>query len=79
MDDYNSFRHAHEVEIKKWRLYWSPDYVSIIKICLDLINGVITSNSSVANGSKSASGSVTTKSGGFGTIESGGFCLFINT
>jgi hypothetical protein len=32
MDDYYEFRDAHEVEIKKWQLYWSPNYVSITKM-----------------------------------------------
>jgi hypothetical protein len=29
MDNYRDFRHAHEVEIKEWWLYWSPNFVSI--------------------------------------------------
>jgi hypothetical protein len=31
MDDYHEFKHAHEVWIEEWWLYWSPHYVSIIR------------------------------------------------
>ncbi len=31
MDDYHEFKHAHEVWIEEWWLYWSPNYVSIIR------------------------------------------------
>jgi hypothetical protein len=29
MDDHHEFKHAHEIQIEEWRLYWSPNYVSI--------------------------------------------------
>ncbi len=29
MDDYHEFKHAHEIQIEEWQLYWSPNYVSI--------------------------------------------------
>ncbi len=31
MDDYHELKHAHEVWIEEWWLYWSPSYVSIIR------------------------------------------------
>jgi hypothetical protein len=32
LDDYHEFIRAHEVHIEEWRIYWSPNYVSIIEI-----------------------------------------------
>jgi hypothetical protein len=32
MDDYHEFIRAHEVHIEEWRIYWSPNYLSIIEI-----------------------------------------------
>jgi hypothetical protein len=29
--DYHEFKRAHEIQIKGWWLYWSPNYVSIIR------------------------------------------------
>jgi hypothetical protein len=31
MDDYHEFRRAHEIQIEEWQLYWSPNYVFIIR------------------------------------------------
>jgi hypothetical protein len=31
MDDYHEFKRAHEIQIEEWWLYWSLDYVSIIR------------------------------------------------
>ncbi len=31
MDDYHEFKHAHEIQIEEWRLYWSSNYVSITR------------------------------------------------
>jgi hypothetical protein len=41
MDDYHELKHTHYVEIKKWQLYWSFDYVSITR----RISGVSTIHS----------------------------------
>ncbi len=30
MDDYHEFKRTHEIQTKKWWLYWSPNYVSNI-------------------------------------------------
>jgi hypothetical protein len=31
MDYYHEFKHAHDIQIEEWWLYWSPNYVSIIR------------------------------------------------
>jgi len=30
MDDYHEFKHTHDVHIEDLKLYWLPNYVSII-------------------------------------------------
>jgi hypothetical protein len=30
LDDYHEFKRTHDVHIEEWKLYWSPNYVSII-------------------------------------------------
>jgi hypothetical protein len=70
MDDYHEFRHAHEIQIKEWRLYWSPNYVSITMGIMAPNGAMTTLNISPTNGSGNVIGSGTIGSGG--TIGGGG-------
>ncbi len=51
MDDYHEFKHAHEVWIEEWWLYWPPNYVSIIRGTIVVLSGTPTIfGGSLANG-----------------------------
>ncbi len=64
MDKYHEFKHAYEIKIKEWQLYWSSNYVFIIKGIMALSGATIIININLANGN--ANGSGTIKSGGVG-------------
>jgi hypothetical protein len=64
MDDYHEFKHAHEIQIEEWWLYWSPNYV-FVTMRIVVPSGVMTTpNTSSASGSGSAISSGAIKSGG---------------
>jgi len=50
MDDHHEFRCAHMFHIEEWRLYWSHNYVSIIRGFV-AIGGVVINPSNTASGS----------------------------
>jgi uncharacterized membrane protein YgcG len=79
MDVYHEFRHAHEIQIEKWQLYWSPNYVYITKgiVAPSGATTILNISSSNKSGSGSASGSGTTGSGG--TTRGGGARASIST
>jgi hypothetical protein len=63
MDDYYEFKHAHDIQIEEWWLYWSPNYVSIVR-------GIVA-----PSGATTFNISLTSESGGaigIGAIGSGG-------
>jgi hypothetical protein len=64
MNDCHEFRHAHEIQIKEWQLYWCPNYVSIIRGNVAPSGATTTFGISLINGSENASGKRATKSGG---------------
>ncbi len=68
MDEYHEFRRAHEILINEWRLYRSPNYVSIIRGIVAPSGATTTLNISLASGSATSSG--TTKGGGVGASTS---------
>jgi hypothetical protein len=70
MDDYHEFSCAHDIQINKWRLYWSPNYVSITMGIVAPSGATTTLGISLASGNRKASGNGVTESGG--TIEGGG-------
>ncbi len=75
--DYHEFKRAHEIQIEKWWLYWSPDYVSITKGIMAPSGVTTTLGISSTSGSKNASGNGTTESGG--TTKGGGLGASIST
>jgi hypothetical protein len=48
------FRHAHEVQIEEWQLYWSPNFVSITMGIVAPSGVMAIPNISLANGSGNA-------------------------
>jgi hypothetical protein len=65
MDDYHEFRHAHEIQIEEWILYWSPNYVSITRGIVPPIGATTTLNINLASGSESSiDNGGTTRGGG---------------
>jgi hypothetical protein len=70
MDDYHEFRCAHDIQIDEWWLYWSPNYVSIIRGIVAPSGVTTTLGISSASGNESANGSGITKN--VGTTKSGG-------
>ncbi len=64
MNNYHEFKHAHEIQIEKWQLYWSPNYVSMIRKIVAPSGAMITSNISLTNEGRNVSGNRTTRSGG---------------
>jgi hypothetical protein len=46
MDDYHEFRCAHEIQIEKWRLYWSLNYVYFTKGIVAPSDAITTPNTS---------------------------------
>jgi hypothetical protein len=70
MDDYHEFRCAHHIQIYKWWLYWSPNYVSITRGIAAPSSATTTLGISLASGNRNANGSVVTESDG--TTKSGG-------
>jgi hypothetical protein len=77
MDDYHEFKHAHEIQIEEWQLYWCPNYVYIIKGIVAPSGATTTPRISSISGSKSANGNKATKSDGI--IEGGGARAPIST
>jgi len=77
MDDYYEIKHAHEIQIEKWWLYWSPNYVSIIR-------GIVapsgaTTTPSISSTSESE-GAISIKAiGSGGTIKGGNARASTNT
>jgi hypothetical protein len=69
MDDYHEFKCAHEIQIEEWRLYWSPNYVSITKGIVAPSGATTIFCINSANGSRNANGRTT---GSGGTIGGGG-------
>lgn len=76
MDNYHDFKCAHEVEIKDWQLYWSPNFVSIAMGTMVPTNVDVAFSSNVTSGNRNASSNGATESGG--TIKCDGFGLSIN-
>jgi hypothetical protein len=70
MDDYHEFKHAHEIQIKDWSLYWSPNYVSITKGIVAPSGAMTTLDIGSVSGSENANGNGATESGG--TTRGGG-------
>jgi hypothetical protein len=64
MDDYHEFEHAYEMKIKEWWLYWSPNYIFIIRGTMASSGATTILSINLANGN--ASGSGTIRSGGVG-------------
>ncbi len=64
MDDYHEFKCAHDIQIKKWRLYWSPNYVSITMGIVAPSGATTTFGINLTSGNGNASGSGVTESGG---------------
>jgi hypothetical protein len=64
INDYHEFRHAHEIQIKEWRPYWSPNYVFITMGIMAPNGATTTLSTSSASGSGNAIGSGTIGSGG---------------
>jgi hypothetical protein len=66
MDDYHEFKCAHEIQIKEWRLYWSPNYVFITRGIMALSGAMVTPSISLASGGGSVSGNGANMGGGVG-------------
>jgi len=58
MDDYHEFKHAYEIKIKEWRLYWSPNYVFIIRGIVASSGATTILNINLANGNANGSGTI---------------------
>jgi hypothetical protein len=69
MDDYYEFMHAHDIQIEEWWLYWSPNYVSIIRGIVAPSVATTTFNISLTSESGGAIGIGAIGSGG--TIRGG--------
>jgi hypothetical protein len=69
MDDYHEFRHPHEIQIQEWLLYWSPNYVYIIKgiVAPNGVMIIINISSVSRNENVNSNGAI----GSGGTIEGG--------
>ncbi len=63
MDDYQEFKHAHEIQIEECRLYWFPIYVSITRGIVAPSGATRTPNNSVS-GNGNSNGNGATESGG---------------
>jgi hypothetical protein len=59
MDDYFEFMHAHDIQIEEWWLYWSPNYVYIIKGIVAPIGAMATPSINSTSGSRNVSDSGT--------------------
>ncbi len=70
MDDYHDFKHAHEIQIKEWWQYWSPNYVSITRVIMAPSGAMATPSNNSTSGSGSAIGNGTI--GNSGTTKGGG-------
>jgi hypothetical protein len=70
LDEYYEFKHAHEIQIEEWWLYWSPNYVSITRGIVAPSVAMATPSISSTNGSRSAISSGNTINGGI--TEGGG-------
>ncbi len=70
MDDYHKFKGAHESQIEKWHLYWSPNYVFIMRVPM------ISTTSSATTTTLTNSNAMSGKSNAIG---SGGISTFTNT
>jgi len=77
MDDYHEFRCAHEIQIKEWQLYWSPNYVSITKGIMAPSGAMTILGISSARGNGNTSGGGSTRS--HGTTKGGGERTSIGT
>ncbi len=77
MDDYHEFKCAHDIQIEKWRPYWSPNYVSITIRVMAPSGATATPSINLASRSGSATSNGTIGSGG--TVKGGGARASINT
>jgi hypothetical protein len=77
MDDYDEFRCAHEIQIEKWWLYWSPNYVSITNGIMAPSGAMTILGISSANESGNTSGGGSIRS--HGTTRGGGEKTSIGT
>ncbi len=62
-DDYHELWRVYEIQIEEWRLYWSPNYVSITSKIVTPSAATTTPSITLASGSGSATSSGTTRSG----------------
>jgi hypothetical protein len=53
----HEFKHAHDIQIEEWQLYWSPNYVSITMGIVAPSGVMATPSISLANGSGNATSS----------------------
>ncbi len=64
MDDYYEFKCVHEIQIKEWQFYWSPNYVFITKGIVAPSGATATLSINLASGNGNTSGNGATTSGG---------------